>query len=89
MNDKPLPITEYIRYRLTPLPFGTLLSLVAMSYMLEALYASVSNFNWRDMDKSEENQQIEKASLGGKALPSTHISPFRGGGGLSFSTGGV
>jgi len=32
-------ITQHIRYGLTPLPFGTLLSSVATSYMLETLYA--------------------------------------------------
>ena len=30
-------ITQHIRYGLTPLPFGTLLPMVAMSYMLETL----------------------------------------------------
>ena len=37
MNNKPLPITQHIRYGLTPLPFGTLLPSVATSYMLGTL----------------------------------------------------
>jgi len=35
MKNKPLPITQHIRYGLTPLPFGTLPS--ATSYMLGTL----------------------------------------------------
>ena len=35
-------ITQYIRCGLTPLPFGTLLPLVATSYMLETLNEIVS-----------------------------------------------
>gem|GEM_PF-3283982 len=39
-----LPITQHIRYGLTPLPFGTLLSSVATSYMLETLYEIPPSF---------------------------------------------
>ena len=34
-----LPITQHIRFGLTPSPFGTLLPSVATSYMLETLSA--------------------------------------------------
>ena len=37
MNNKPLPITQHIRYGLTLLSFGTLLPSIATSYMLKPL----------------------------------------------------
>ena len=37
VNNKPLPITQHISYGLTLLSFGTLLPLVATSYMLKTL----------------------------------------------------
>ncbi len=37
MNNKPLPITQHVRYGLTPLSFETLLPSVATSYMLKTL----------------------------------------------------
>jgi len=39
MNKAERQITQHIRYGLAPLPFGTLLPLVATSYMLGTLYA--------------------------------------------------
>jgi len=37
------PITQHIRYGLTPLPFGTLLPSVATSYMMETLCETTNN----------------------------------------------
>jgi len=37
MNNKPLPITQHIRYGLTLLSFGTLLPSIATLYMLKPL----------------------------------------------------
>jgi len=37
INMDILRLTQHIRYGLTPLPFGTLLPSVAMSYMLRTL----------------------------------------------------
>ena len=49
-----LRLTQHIRYGLTPLPFGTLLPSVAMSYMLRTL-SEIVDFGYEEIFKNKEH----------------------------------